>query len=288
MYVPVLKQQSIGDIDLAYFEWGVAQPGKPTLLFIHATGFHARCWDQVIAKLGAVHAIAVDLRGHGRSGKTGLISWQQFGDDIKTFVKALDLVNLVGIGHSIGGHVMSQTAADQPQRFSSLLLVDPVILPPKVYSMGLDLGEEHPVSKRKRFFDSAESMLQRFESREPYSLWDAQVLHDFCEFGLLPEGEGYTLACPPEVEAQIYLRSMQYDIYHLLPTIEQPVIVLRARQENGDEPTFDLGASPTYSRLATHYPNGEDHHFPELTHFIPMQRPGMVAEFVQALVDKMP
>jgi pimeloyl-ACP methyl ester carboxylesterase len=284
MQAPIQKQQSIGDIDLAYFEWGQAEAGKPTLLFIHATGFHARCWDQVIAQLGDVHAIAVDQRGHGRSGKAGDINWPQFGNDMKAFVRALDLKQIIGIGHSIGGHVMSQTAADQGERFLSLLLVDPVIMPPKIYAMDLDLGDEHPVSRRKRHFDSVDEMLNRFESREPYSLWDKQVLHDFCEYGLLPDGDGFTLACPPEVEAQIYLRSMNHDIYDLLPTITQPVLVLRAKQENGDEPTFDLGASPTYSRLAEHYPNAEDHHFPDLTHFIPMQRPAMVADYIKKLL----
>ena len=59
---------AVRGIELAYFEWGVRV--GPTVLMLHATGFHARCWDGVIRKLGAsMHVIAVDQRGHGKSGK---------------------------------------------------------------------------------------------------------------------------------------------------------------------------------------------------------------------------
>ena len=37
------------DVDLCVFEWG--KPGGQQVLLVHATGFHARCWDQVVAKL---------------------------------------------------------------------------------------------------------------------------------------------------------------------------------------------------------------------------------------------
>ena len=38
--------------DICYFEWGVAG-GGPSILLLHATGFHARCWDQVVAAFPA-------------------------------------------------------------------------------------------------------------------------------------------------------------------------------------------------------------------------------------------
>ena len=61
------KQQTIqfADVDLCVFEWG--QPGGQQVLLAHATGFHARCWDQIVAKLPADwHIFALDMRGHGR------------------------------------------------------------------------------------------------------------------------------------------------------------------------------------------------------------------------------
>ena len=101
------------------------------------------------------HVIAVDMRGHGRTSKrplsytTGVSS----GDDVVAFVKALDLAQIVGVGHSMGGHALIQAAARQPQRFAKLLLVDPVILDPTAYAgaepaMPFATAEQHPVARR--------------------------------------------------------------------------------------------------------------------------------------------
>ena len=52
---------SVNDIEICCFRWG--SPVGRTLLLVHATGFHARCWDQVIAHLPADwNIISVDMR----------------------------------------------------------------------------------------------------------------------------------------------------------------------------------------------------------------------------------
>jgi hypothetical protein len=46
---PTLHRARVNGIELAYFEWGRAVQGRDaTLLLAHATGFHARVWDQMI------------------------------------------------------------------------------------------------------------------------------------------------------------------------------------------------------------------------------------------------
>ena len=73
----------------ADFEWGDADPAQPTVVLAHATGFHARCWDRVIAHLDpSRHVIAIDQRGHGRSAKVPPFNWESFGGDLAGFVDA--------------------------------------------------------------------------------------------------------------------------------------------------------------------------------------------------------
>ena len=55
--------------------------------------------------------IAVDQRGHGRSDKVTRIRWREFGRDLAELVRRLDLRNVVGVGHSAGGHAMTEAAA---------------------------------------------------------------------------------------------------------------------------------------------------------------------------------
>ena len=66
----VEKKVRLGSATLAYFERNTHLKSKgPTLLFVHATGFHARVWDKIINSIGKFHSISIDQRGHGRSEK---------------------------------------------------------------------------------------------------------------------------------------------------------------------------------------------------------------------------
>jgi lipase len=130
---PRQRSIQVNGIELCYFEWG--QPGpEGSLLLTHATGFHGRCWDQVIAALPDDwrnrHIIAWDQRGHGRSAKVPPYNWASCGADLTAFVAALDLQVACAAGHSMGGHLLVLAAADLPDRFARLVLIDPVIMAP--------------------------------------------------------------------------------------------------------------------------------------------------------------
>lgn len=274
--------------ELCWFEWGAPGAGRPTLLFLHATGFHARCWDRVVAELPEFHALALDLRGHGRSYRPDSLSdWVATSADVQAFVEQkLSGGPCLCIGHSMGGHVAARVAAALPGRFSRLLLVDPVIMSPETYeAMGaLPLAdpEEHPVSRRRNRWESAGQMIEHFSARPPYAHWRPDVLADYCRFGLLPVADGFELACPPRLEASAYMGAGRSDPYPLLGAVQCPVTVLRAR--NGERSSaLDFSLSPTWPELAAAFAQGRDIHWAEASHFIPMETPDRLASLVRDL-----
>ncbi len=278
----------INAVDLCYFEWGTLDPAQPTVLLAHATGFHARCWDQVVGHLADTrHVIAIDQRGHGRSAKVPPYNWESFGDDLAAFVEALDLNRIIGVGHSMGGHAVVQAAAHGQERFERLVLVDPVIMDPELYAqmkgtMVALRPQDHPTSKRNNQWQSWQEMFERLKGRGSFSVWRDDVLEDYCRWGLLPnpDGAGFVLACPPLVEASIYTGSSGRDIHDLFATIAVPVTVLRGEKRARAE-AMDFLASPTWERLADQFAKGRDVYLPTLTHFIPMQDPERVARFIE-------
>lgn len=267
---------------LVYFEWG--ERGEETVLLVHATGFHARCWDQVVKHLPRRHVISLDMRGHGRSDKRPPYAWDRFGQDVVELVERLDLRGIVGVGHSMGGHSVTQAAARQPERFSRLVLVDPVIMARESYQARewAPAGSEHPVARRRNRFASWEEMMERLGDRGSYPLWEPQVFEDYCRYGLLPDaqGDGYVLACPPQVEASIYMGSASVDIYDQIAAIEIPVTIARAKPRSGPREGMDFGLSPTWPELASKFRRGRDVFLPELTHFMPMQVPERMAQLI--------
>lgn len=265
-------------MELQLFEW----PGDgPAVFFAHATGFHARCWDRVIERLPGVHAYALDMRGHGRSDKPAPpYPWANFGRDVAAVAREIGLKGALGVGHSKGGHAVTLAASLEPGIFAKLLLVDPVI-GPRASRPGGSAEGDHFAARRRNEWASPQEMFDRFKDRPPFSLWDPEVLRDYCDHGLLPnpEGEGYVLACPPAVEAATYAGAMTTDIYPAIESLMIPVRILRARQRTEGGP-MDMSSSPTAPDLASHFKQAEDVFLPQYSHFIPMEDPALVARHV--------
>jgi pimeloyl-ACP methyl ester carboxylesterase len=256
------------------------------LVFAHATGFHGRVWDAIIAAFPDHPAYAIDLRGHGQSRAGPITDWRVLARDVSDFLEQDGLVGAIGIGHSMGAHTLLQVAADHSEAFARLVLFDPVILAPEFYGDGQPLytaDNPHPAIRRKRDFASAEAMIERFASRDPYDLFDPRVFADYCRYGLVPApcGEGLELACAPEVEASVYASSRSNGaILAAAKTVAIPVLVVRAQHTSLN----DFKSSPTWPELANVLPQGTDLYRPDMTHFHPFQDPEdaarIIAEFI--------
>ena len=272
--------------DICWFEWGVAGT-RPTLLLLHATGFHARCWDATVAALpDDQHVVAIDLRGHGRSYRPASLSdWMETAEDVVALLRDKIAAPVIAVGHSMGGYVAARAAAIAPDRFTQLLLVDPVMLLPEIYTYEPDaLGsspDDHPVARRRNVWDSAEQMIERFADREPYTHWRADVLADYCNYGLVPaaSGEGLELACPPLLEATAYMGAWRNNPYSWVGDVQCPTTILRARNAER-KGAMDFSSSPTAPDLWKSFPDARDVHWPDVSHFIPMEVPDRLATLI--------
>jgi pimeloyl-ACP methyl ester carboxylesterase len=285
---PLRHVLPVNGLDLAAWEW--PGEGMPILL-LHATGFHARCWRVVAQALAGRHVIALDMPSHGASGnKPPPYDWEHFGDDVHAAVDALGLGRLVGVGHSMGGHALVRAAAQQPGRYAGLLLIDPVIVDPAIARRfaGAVPADQHPVARRRNRWDSPQQMFEAFSVREPYSRWQPEVLHDYCRYGLVRNADdsAWELACPPDLEAEIYAGMGMGNIFELIAHLGMPVEIIRARSRRPDESLLDFSPSPTWERLADFFPDAHDEQLPDCSHFIPMERPVWTAARIAQLADR--
>ncbi len=286
---PVEHGVRVNGIQLTYFERGVEHRGaKPTLLFVHATGFHARIWDQIANRLAGFHIVAVDQRGHGRSEKRLIAHWDEVVTDLTALVDTLDLQRIIGIGHSMGAHALIGAAARSSARFLRLVAIDPVIGSPDVYRSGRSSSHEvdvHPTARRRNEFASPQEMAERLLGKGSFARFNPAMLSDYCTYGLLPNpaGAGFVLACPPEVEASVYMTNWSNGaIYDAVRSLDIPVLILRAQEPPQDRTVMDFSASPTWPALVYEFKLGREIYYPDRTHFIPMEIPDEVAQLIQA------
>ncbi len=300
--IPKEHYVSVNQTQLCVWEWpGSLQAGTSQstalqpIVLCHATGFHGRCWDQVVNALPDQHIFAIDTRFHGRSDKEGEVSWNTMANDVAEVITHFDLHNMVAVGHSMGGYLVAYVASLMPERFKQLVLIDPVIMSPESYLQLLTalnaMGDfEHPTARRRSQWSSPQEMAEKFSQRQPFDQWNKEVLRDYCQYGLLenPSGDGFILACPPEKEAACYMiKDDGSTIYSAIARLRTPTTLVRARSRNESDEMFSFDPSPTWEKLSEQIAICRDVQLPDHSHFIPMEDPALVVEYIrEAIADQ--
>ena len=109
-----------------YKDWGIGR----AVVFSHGWPLNADAWDPQLFFMASngFRAVAHDRRGHNRSSQT----WDgnnmdQYADDLAAVIEALDLHDIVLVGHSTGGgEVVRYLGRHGSERVSRALLVGAV------------------------------------------------------------------------------------------------------------------------------------------------------------------
>lgn len=115
---------------LAYREWGDAE-GQPVLA-LHGWLDNAASFDALGPRLAGRRVIAVDLPGHGLSDHRPAQGTYNIWDDLPDLswaTRELGLERFALIGHSRGAVIATLLAAVEPDRVSSLVLLDGMLPP---------------------------------------------------------------------------------------------------------------------------------------------------------------
>lgn len=110
----------------------------PPLVLVHGIGMDWRVWQAVARRLTErFHLYALDLRGHGDSGKPAHgYTLAHYAADLEDLIEALTLQNVVLVGSSLGGAVCA--AVEAPiELVSHRVLVDPPLTSGPIRDRGM-------------------------------------------------------------------------------------------------------------------------------------------------------
>ena len=127
---PVVERHPVAPgVELAARRWRPADPAGsgPPFLLVHGLASNARTWDGVGTALAAAgrEAVAIDLRGHGRSSKPDVgYDVTTVALDLAAAIDRLGLERPVVAGQSWGGNVVLELGARAPGRLRGVVGVD--------------------------------------------------------------------------------------------------------------------------------------------------------------------
>ncbi|MFF0487392.1 alpha/beta fold hydrolase [Nocardia sp. NPDC004068] len=102
-----------------------------TYLLVHGAWHTGECWDRVVARLTAAghRVLAPTLTGYGatRHLLTPEVGLDTHTDDIARLLTAEDLTEVILVGHSYAGLVISAVANRLPERIAHLVYLDAMV-----------------------------------------------------------------------------------------------------------------------------------------------------------------
>lgn len=132
MKTPTRQTLPLSEVELSYLEW-VPETGKenpPRLLLLHGLADNAVVWSDLGQSLAnRYHIVAPDMRGHGESSKpkTGY-TFKQTIADLEALMAHLNWQSAHILGHSWAGKLNTIWATEKPERFCTMILVDPIFI----------------------------------------------------------------------------------------------------------------------------------------------------------------
>ena len=131
---PTGEQSVVGPAGAIFVDDGGGKEGLP-VVFLHSFGGDSGHWSSQLSALRHDRrALAIDLRGHGKSAapQDNDYALDSYVKDLDAVVAKLGLRRFVLVGHSLGGAVAMKYAARNPGRVAGLVLVGaPGKLPPE-------------------------------------------------------------------------------------------------------------------------------------------------------------
>jgi pimeloyl-ACP methyl ester carboxylesterase len=265
-----VQVESSDGVQVAVHEFGGS--GRP-LLFSHATGFHAHCYQPIAERLSdSFTSFGHDHRGHGATPRPDdwQVDWDRYGDDALAAAEAIAPDGgLIGFGHSMGGASLVMAARLNPGLFDVIVAFEPIIFPQMMGRPGDDPSPMVTGARNRRdTFDSYEAAMDNYASKPPMQFFDSEILRLYVEHGFAPvdrledgsevagEGQrpgradGVTLRCAPEHEARTFEIGATHDLFDLLSEIETRVIVVSGKVETERSP------AGIAERVAERLPNG--------------------------------
>jgi len=253
-----MVEREIGGFGFIAGRWPLDKE-KSTIVFIHGSGSTGHFWKAQVEGLAErVNTVALDLPGHGRSGKDGKEDVADYARAVVQFVEAIEASKAIPCGLSLGGAIAQQLLLDYPARFSAGILVGTGARLKVLPAIFEAIQNDYPG------FMGLLLQLSASPKSDPAALKPFQNEIGSCEPGVV---YGDFQACN------------KFDVMQRLAEIRVPVLVISAEDDKLTPPKYG-------DFLEAGIPHATRTHIMDAGHISPMEKPREVNRAISEFLDR--
>ena len=275
---PIELWADIGDLKVRYLDWG---GDGPPLLALHGLASTAHWYDIIVPMLQERHrVIAPDQRGHGQTTNAPSgYDWKTLSGDIAGLLDHVGLDKVAVMGHSWGGNVATNFAANHPSRVNRLIMIDGGFFDGRIFpgatweSFSQRLRPRDVTGNREEFLERLRNQMGAIWNDELQRIVLTMVYED--ENGQIQD------ILRPENQAQVIRAMWDEPASETLPKIECPTLVVPAgpTPERADS-DFAEARRRMVDAAERHLKNARVHWIPETIHDIGYHKPQELAQVI--------
>jgi pimeloyl-ACP methyl ester carboxylesterase len=207
---------------------------KEIIHFAHANGFPAGTYSKLFSFLEDEFEINF-IEQHGHDPKFPVTKdWEFLRQELREEIKTRYEKPIIGVGHSLGGILHLLVAAENPELYGSIVLLDAPIISRLSslfikYAKKTNLMKKYSPSLSTRFrrsvWKNEEEAFQHFHKKEKFRAFDKDVLRDYIKYGTLKTEDGIKLSFEPNIEAKIY-ETLPHHLPKLRGKLKMPIVYI--------------------------------------------------------------
>ncbi len=256
---------------------------KQTIHFAHANGFPAGTYTKLFSFLEDDFDINY-IERHGHNPDFPVTdNWKFLTEELKTEIENSCKKPVIGIGHSLGGVLHLLAAAEKPELYRQIILLDAPVIS-RLSSFGLkilkraNLMEKYTPSRSTKFrrvaWQNEREAFAHFKKKEKFKDFDEDVLWDYVKHATEKSEKGIELIFNPNIEARIY-ETIPHHLPNLRGKLKIPVSYIGGKNSR-EARLAKLGFMKKHFSI--------NFYFLEGSHLFPFEKPEKTARIIKKAI----
>jgi pimeloyl-ACP methyl ester carboxylesterase len=214
---PDRRAVEVDGVPIHYRAWG--DRTAPALVLVHGGGAHSGWWDHIAPQLGGHRVMALDLSGHGDSGRRTSYDMSAWAREIVAVASAEGPDRPIVVGHSMGGRAAVAAAVEHEDRVQAVVYIDTPI-------NRVDRDEDRLLEEKRphRAYPTVEEAVARFRTLPPQDVCLPYVREHIARESLAPVDGGWAW----KFDRAVFRRPPT--LQELLPRLTRPAAFLRCER----------------------------------------------------------